>query len=85
MEHRRRTLSSVLDEEMPEMSEVPDIEKQVIRRRGTSASIDEQLDEFTDYVYEGSFNITQSVFYGFIKLICPCFRKQPTDDYTTEK
>lgn len=79
MEHRRRTLSSVLDEEFP------DIEKQPIRRRATSTSIDEQLDEFTEFVYEGSFNVTHSVISGFIKLICPCFRKRVAEDCTTDK
>jgi hypothetical protein len=36
MEHRRRTLSSAFDDD------IIDIEKQVPRRRGTSASIDER-------------------------------------------
>jgi hypothetical protein len=62
MEYRKRSLSSALD----------DIEKQVPRRRATSTSIDDQLDEYTEYVYSGSFNILNSICCGLIKLICPC-------------
>lgn len=66
MEYRRRTLSNVLDDE------VNDIEKQVPRRRSTSASIDEQLDDYSEYLYTGTFNITKSIFKGIVNLICPC-------------
>jgi hypothetical protein len=67
MEHRRRTISNVLDDELP------DIEKQIPRRRATSASIDDTLDEYTEYVYNGTFSICNTICCGFIKLICPCF------------
>lgn len=71
MEHRRRTISNVLDEDMP------DIEKQIPRRRATSASIDDTLDEYTEYVYNGTFSICNTICGGFLKLICPCcFRKR---------
>jgi hypothetical protein len=71
MEYRRRTFSNVLDDEFP------DIEKQIPRRRATSASIDETLDEYTEYVYNGTFSIFNSICCGFIKLICPCcYRKK---------
>jgi hypothetical protein len=63
MEYRKRTLSSALDD---------DIETQIPRRRGTSVSIDDQLDEYTIYVYTGTFNILNSITCGLIKLICPC-------------
>ena len=72
MEYRRRTLSSALDD---------DIEKQAHRRRGTSVSIDEQIDEYTEYMYSGTFNIFNSICCGFVKLICPCCRKKR--DHTT--
>jgi hypothetical protein len=73
MEYRRRTLSDVLNDE------VIDIEKQVPRRRGTSASIDEHLDEYTEYLYSGSFNFTKSILKGVLNLICPCcYRKRET-------
>lgn len=69
MEYRKRTLSSA--------SADTDIEKQVPRRRATSAFIDDQLDEYTEFVYSGSFNILNSICCGLIKLICPCcFRKR---------
>jgi hypothetical protein len=78
MEHRRRTLSNVLDD---------DIEKQVPRRRATSASIDEQIDDYTEFVYTGSFNFCSSIFYGFLNLICPCpcsRRRRPNSTTTLE-
>jgi len=72
MEYRRRTFSNVLDDEFP------DIEKQMPRRRATSASIDESIDEYTEYVYNGTFSLSRFFCCGFINLICPCFcRKQP--------
>jgi hypothetical protein len=67
MEHRRRTVSSVLDE---------DIENPP-SSRPSSPSIDEQIDEYTEFIYNGSYNISKSVFKGFINLICPCcYRKR---------
>ena len=54
MEHRRRTLSSALDDDFN-----VDIEKQTPRRRGTSVSIDDTLDEYTEYVYNGTFSLTR--------------------------
>jgi hypothetical protein len=65
MEHRRRTVSNVLDDEI-------DIEKQMPRRRGTSASIDDALDDYTEYVYNGTFSVCNLICCGFLKLICPC-------------
>ncbi len=66
MEYRRRTFSNVIDD-------LPiDIEKQVPRRRGTSASIDETIDEHIEYVYNGTFSVTRIFFCGLLKLICPC-------------
>ena len=70
MEHRRRTLSSALDD-FP-----VDIEKQTPRRRGSSMSIDETLDDYTEYVYNGSFNMISVVFRGMVNLICPCLHKK---------
>ena len=68
MEHRRRTLSSALDD--------VDVEKQVYRRRGTSASIDDSIDDFAEYVYNGTFNFSTMFGRSLINLICPCFRKE---------
>lgn len=66
MEHRRRTFSNVIDD-------LPiDIEKQMPRRRGTSVSIDETIDEHIEYVYNGSFSVTRMFFCGLLNLICPC-------------
>ena len=70
MEHRRRTLSSALDDDIP-----VDIEKQLPRRRGTSASIDDTLDEYTEYVYNGTFSLSNMFCRSLINLICPCFRR----------
>jgi hypothetical protein len=64
MEYRKRTLSSALDD---------DVEKQ---RRRTASTIDDQLDEYSDYIYTGSFNIFSSIIYGFKNLICPCLYKK---------
>jgi len=64
MEHRKRALSSVLDEDSP-----IDLEKQIPRRRGTSASIDDDIEQYSNYMYTGTFNLTKYVFTGFIKLI----------------
>jgi hypothetical protein len=69
MEHRRRTVSNVLDDDI-------DIEKQMPRRRGTSASIDDTLDEYTEYVYNGTFSFSKMFCKGFVNLICPCFRSK---------
>jgi len=66
MEHRRRTISNVFDDD------IVDIEKQIPRRRATSASIDDTLDEYTEYVYNGTFNVFNTILCGFLKLICPC-------------
>ena len=71
MEHRRRTLSSALDNDFP-----VDIEKQIPRRRGTSASIDDALDEYTEYVYNGTFSVTRLFCRGVLNLICPCFYRK---------
>lgn len=71
MEHRRRTLSSAIDDDLPR-----DIELNAPRRRGTSASLDDEINQFTDYMYAGSFNLSTSVFRGFINLIqsiCYCY------------
>jgi hypothetical protein len=71
MEHRRRTLSSALDDDFP-----VDIEKQIPRRRGTSVSIDETLDEYTEYMYNGTFSLSNMFCKSLINLICPCFRRK---------
>jgi hypothetical protein len=70
MEHRRRTLSSAFDDE------IVDIEKQIPRRRGTSASIDDTIDDYTEYVYNGTFSLTRLFCTPILNLICPCFRKE---------
>ena len=44
MEHRRRTVSNVIDD---------DIEKQISRSRGKSASFDEARDNHIEYLYNG--------------------------------
>jgi hypothetical protein len=66
MEHRRRTFSNVLDD---------DIEMQKIKKN--SISIDEHIDNYTEYVYNGTFSISNFIFCGILKLICPfCFKKR---------
>jgi hypothetical protein len=67
MEHRRRTVSNVLDED------IIDIEKQTSRRRCTSTSIEDSVDEHTEYVYNGTFRGFNTIWCGLLKLICPCF------------
>jgi len=68
MEYRRRTLSSSLDD--------INIEKQIPRRRVTSASIDDTLDDYTEYVYNGTFSFSNMMCKSLLKLICPCFYKK---------
>ena len=67
MEHRRRTVSNVIDD---------DIEKQISRSRGKSASFDEARDNHIEYLYNGKFSVYNFIFCGFLKLICPCFTKK---------
>jgi hypothetical protein len=55
--------------------DIIDIEKQIPRRRGTSASIDEAIDEHIEYVYNGTFDFFNTIFCGLVKLICPCCRQ----------
>lgn len=69
MEYRRRTVSNVFDNEI-------DIEKQSSRRNSRSASIDEQLDQYSEYVYNGTFSISRLFCCGIIKLICPCLSRK---------
>ncbi len=65
MEYRRRTFSNILED---------DIELQLSKPH--NVSIDEQIDNYTEYVYNGTFSVLDTVFCGIIKLICPCcFRK----------
>jgi hypothetical protein len=66
MEHRRRTFSNVLED---------DIELQLPRKR-TVSSIDDQIHNHTEYKYNGTFSVLDTVFCGFLKLICPCFVKK---------
>lgn len=42
-------------------------------RPNRAQSIDEDLDNFTEYLYNGRFNLCKSIMNGIIKLICPCF------------
>lgn len=69
MEYRRRTVSNVFDNEI-------DIEKQIPKRHSRSASIDEQLDQYSEYVYNGTFSFSRMFCCGIIKLICPCWIRQ---------
>lgn len=82
MEHRRRTLSSALDDEM-----TVDVEKQTYRRRGTSASLDESINQYSEYVYNGSFNVKRFLCCGILNLIrdsicCCCCRQKPSSSNT---
>jgi hypothetical protein len=63
MEHRRRTVSSALDDEIP-----VDLEKQPTNF--VSGSFDEDIQQYTDYIYNGTFNLGNYIVCGFIKLIC---------------
>ena len=65
MEYRRKTLSSSLDDCFSN-----DIEKQSTRK--LSISVDDTIDEYTEYMYNGTFNFTKIIYRGLINLICPC-------------
>jgi len=67
MEYKRRTLSSAIDDLYN------DIEKQSPRK--PPISVDDTIDEYTEYVYNGTFNFTKIVYRGLINLICPCFHR----------
>ncbi len=75
MEYRRRTLSSLDDNDS-------DIENGR-RRRGTSVSLDDQIDDYVDYMYTNSYNVSSSVFSAILNLICPCFRKTRSPNNST--
>jgi hypothetical protein len=45
-------------------------------KRYRTHSFDDDLDNFTEYVYNGNISFCKSIFNGIINLICPCrFRK----------
>lgn len=67
MEHRRRTVSNTFDD---------DIEKQISRSRDKSSSLDEARDNHIEYLYNGKFSVSNFLFCGLLKLICPCFVKK---------
>lgn len=61
MEHKRRRLSSVLDDDYDE------INIDSIKNNHTKLSVDEKLDKYTDIIYRHFFQI-------IINLINACFR-----------
>ncbi len=61
MEHKRRRLSSVLDDDCDE------INIDSIKNNHTELSIDEKLDKYTDIIYRRFFQI-------IINLMNACFR-----------
>jgi hypothetical protein len=79
MEYRRRTLSSIDDDEIITSAPV-EIGR---RRRGTSVSIDSQIDDYVEYMYSNTYNVSTSVFSGILNLICPCFRRKAGPDIST--
>lgn len=50
-------------------------------KRYRSHSFDEDLDNFTEYLYKGKFNICRIIFNGLKKLICPCLNKKRKQTY----
>ena len=59
MEHRKRSVSSVLDEELsPEKKE-----------RTLSISIDDEIEQFSLYMYDTSFSIKHHIFRSLKNLI----------------
>jgi hypothetical protein len=46
-------------------------------KKSRSNSVDEQIDEYVEYMYYGPFNIFKSIWKGVINLICPCGYKEP--------
>jgi hypothetical protein len=66
MEHKRRRISSALDEEI--------IDIEAVKCR--SNSLDETIDEHIEYVYNGSFSFVKMLFRSLVKLICPCCLKK---------
>jgi hypothetical protein len=79
MEYRRRTLSSIDDNENVMAAPV----ETGRRRRGTSVSIDSQIDDYVEYMYSNTYNISTSVFSGILNLICPCCRRKSGPDIST--
>lgn len=68
MEHRRRTLSSA----------IIDIETETSRSRITSIdnSIDDTINDYNEYVYNGTFSFSDTFSRYILNLICPCFKKE---------
>ena len=88
MEYRRRTLSSIIDDvegvnELDQKVQVEQKVEQTRQRRGTSVSIDDQIDDYVEYMYSNTYNISRSVFSGILNLICPCCRRRSGPDIST--
>ena len=84
MEYRRRTLSSIIDdvEGINELAQNVQV-TQTRHRRGTSVSIDDQIDDYVEYMYSNTYNISTSVFFGILTLMCPCCRRKSGPDIST--
>jgi hypothetical protein len=72
MENRRRAFSNTIDGNTIDN----DIEKQIARRRNTSVSIDDILDNYTEYVYNSIYNFTKICLRGILNLIYSVCRRR---------
>lgn len=73
MEYKRRSLSSSLENDVIESDNFK--ETSYTKRRGSSMSLDEEMEEYTEFMYNGAFNICNFFARGIKNLICFCFRK----------
>jgi hypothetical protein len=73
MEHKRRSLSAVLDDDFSIDEEI-DYKTTKRIRRTSSMSLDEEMEEYSEFMYNGAFNICNFFCRGIKNLICYCFR-----------
>jgi hypothetical protein len=53
------------------------------QKRYRSQSIDDDLDNFTDYIYNGNLSFCKYILNGIKNLICPCFCRKRKQSKTT--
>jgi hypothetical protein len=57
-------------------------EKMESKRRASSVSLDESIEQYSDFVYNGTFSFLRVIFGGILKLICPGCRRQAGEEAT---
>jgi hypothetical protein len=68
MEFRRRTLSSIIDNDCID----DDVNNSMADVRQRGLSTDEMIEEYSEYLYNGSYMCFSSICYKLLNLICFC-------------